>query len=1085
MAAFFYKAECALQYLRRWPDQAAEVLRECSLGIVRPGCLGQRLLDNRASGGPPQDVIAIHAVSAAASAVQGRGALTVANVHICGEGYAGKSMTRQTLMRCFNSSSRLLLSSPLPDIALEDGRTLGMVSESLERAAWLSGDTVRVLFHDYGGQEEFRANHAAHLAAPSSVYLLVVPLWDKRPGPNHNKSMELEYMVEKYRTWLKFINTIVPASEHKAQCITVLNFARQFTAAGGDVEAVVSRLTAVQGSFKANPGCKLTFVAAPILVNSNISASVHKRLLPTLKGVIASLAQLPVPIAPAVQTVLADMQVKDKWPLFSYESDLQVLLRAAIREKHSPSAALVSDPVVAEEVVRTIAEITQGLLESRRDIVVISVQGGDRISINRPNWLTEQLLGSLFDPRRRPDINLAVALRAVQHQGEPTHLLSGADIHRAVEATLDAGTRAMLDAHFIPKLLQHLGVCIPVVVGSDGFARGVAEGDDLASVMHWVPAFSTTAMADRHAIVLPNADHVVARQFKLADPEFCIFPPGYFSSLSVDIVSLYNRTNLVQLFQDGMSLRSGDDCFQIVVRRTADEKSFVVTVATAGTAPGSSLAFDTMQSITKQFILGENGNSSSSSWRGNVQVREFGLHPTRLTEAGGIPLEALLERLRDPQQRGENLAFYCGLERHRERGLLVPCLLQEVLARLAAVDCKLDQQHGEVVSRLDTLADGVSALCVSAEAAEEALQRAEGMGAASQEQLASLIEVLSTALPATDPEATTDGSDAPAVKAVVQSLAQHRDSVAQGGLSPAQLLRMKEEIVGEFGRLAEGMQRAAYEQLRQAEEAQARRLQQLLDRSREAAVADLEAALRVQQQAQGMDVTQRLQQLQARLDALRAAQDADSYGLHEVPLLVEVEAAQPKGTVKDAAKRCLYEVHRLHFCCPVCGTRAASGPNKHGYELRSTWGWVQQAARALKVTLFALQVASLVTPLPLPRLAELGELLPISDAKAVAGALDFVRKQVQVNATATIGAVRAAMEQLTPAQLQALSVTREHVSSVRALLLKAGDSIPPRDTGLAPVMCVDTRECAWVCAGCTDTYRDLGNACLAVKITLD
>jgi hypothetical protein len=80
-----------------------------------------------------------------------------------------------------------------------------------------------------------------------------------------------------------------------------------------------------------------------------------------------------------------------------------------------------------------------------------------------------------------------------------------------------------------------------------------------------------------------------------------------------------------------------------------------------------------------------------------------------------------------------------------------------------------------------------------------------------------------------------------------------------------------------------------------------------------------------------------------------------------------------------------------------------------------------------------------------------GELLPVADAKAVAGALDFVREQVQGNTTATIGAVRAALEKrLTPAQLQALSVTREHVSSVRALLLKAGDSIPPEGQWAGP-----------------------------------
>jgi hypothetical protein len=48
---------------------------------------------------------------------------------------------------------------------------------------------------------------------------------------------------------------------------------------------------------------------------------------------------------------------------------------------------------------------------------------------------------------------------------------------------------------------------------------------------------------------------------------------------------------------------------------------------------------------------------------------------------------------------------------------------------------------------------------------------------------------------------------------------------------------------------------------------------------------------------------------------------------------------------------------------------------------------VQQAARVLKVTLFALQVASLVTLLPLSRLEELGAMLPISEVKAVAGCI--------------------------------------------------------------------------------------------------
>jgi hypothetical protein len=319
---------------------------------------------------------------------------------------------------------------------------------------------------------------------------------------------------------------------------------------------------------------------------------------------------------------------------------------------------------------------------------------------------------------------------------------------------------------------------------------------------------------------------------------------------------------------------------------------------------------------------------------------------------------------------------------------------------------------------------------------------------------------------------------------------------SQHGHSDAQLQRMKEETVGESSKnLTEGMQRAACEQLRQAEEVQVQRLQQLLDRNREAAVADLEAAmeaLRVQQsQAQrargaAADVTEQLQQLQASVDAIRAAQNADSSGLHEVPLLVDVVPVDQKGTWRDAVRRSLFEVHRLRFYCPACGARAASGPKLRGYELPCPKGGVQQPFKLLKVTLFALQVASLVIPLPLPRLAELKQQLPIAETEAVTFAAYCLRRKLKGDAIATIAEARVALEkELRSTDRKELSVTREHVSSVKALLLKAGDSIPPKDTGLAPVVCAVTRECAWVCAGCSDTYRERGNACLAVSITLD
>jgi hypothetical protein len=1102
-AAILNETITAVTCLRRWPDQAAEVLRECSLGalpVVRPGCLGQRLLDNRATGGPPRHVVAIHAVSAAASAVQGRGALAVANVHICGEGCAGKSMTKIALLKTISSSSAIrLVSSELPDIALVDGRTLGLSSTLLDTGGWLK-KRVRVVIQDYGGQEAFRVNHAAYLSAPNSVYLLVVPLWDMRPQEGNpseriDKPMALDYIVDKYRDWLKFINSVVPESARKVQCITVLNFARQFRELPVHkkiytVEKAVAQLKEVQDVFRASPQCRLEFVEAPpIPVNSIVAASVQKRVVPELWKAIEALQEAPVPMSPIVQAVVNDLQVPGRWPLFCDESELHKRLQAAIRANIRLLVEVTSDPAVKDKVISTVAEITQDRLQARGDIIVFTAQNPTnstgqlpesqktlhRISINHPNWLSEQVLGDLFKPDTFTD---GAGVRDILLTHE-----------RITSVSLPAGASLTpSQRQLIPKLLQHIGACLPVTY-ADGQFRTIdtdADAGGETPPQHYFPAFNVTRMDGSHAVPWKDPVHVIVRRFKLKDPTTSVLPPGYFPALKVHIVSLYHGSNLIQLYQNGMALEMARG-LRVIVRGGADDTSFTLEVEARADRSGECTvsAWEEMLKVRALVV-------SDAGWLKNVPLNEYGVHPER-RQANTRPISELAPLAQAGKLYAEDEPFYFGAGRvdvlNRLKGI--------VEAGFARMDRKQDRHHDEVVIRLEALTDRVSALCVNTEAAEEALQRAEEMGAASQEQLASLIEVLTAALPAVVPAVTTEGRAVAAVREVAQSLAQHRDqlhSAAQGGFSGAQLQQMKGEIVGEFSRLAESMQRATYEQLRQAEVAQVLRLQQLLDRSREAAVADLEAAmeaLRVQQsQAQSagdasVAVTERLLQVQASLDAARAAQDSDSYGLHEVPLLVEVVAAQPTGTVRDAAKRCLYEVHRLHFCCPACGTRAASGPNKHGYELRSTRGWVQQAARALKVTLFALQVASLVTPLPLPRLAELGELLSVSDAKAVAGALDFVRKQVQGNTTATIGNVRAAMEQLTAAQLQALSVTREHVSSVRALLLKAGESIPPKDTGLAPVVCAGTRECAWVCAWCSGTYRERGNACLAVKISLD
>lgn len=157
-------------------------------------------------------------------------------------------------------------------------------------------------------------------------------------------------------------------------------------------------------------------------------------------------------------------------------------------------------------------------------------------------------------------------------------------------------------------------------------------------------------MGDTDAAVLAGADYLIARRFDLLDPEFCIFPHGYFSSLFVSVVSLYNKTNLIHIYKDGMNLRSGLHNFQIIVRHYVDLSCFVVIVATKGIA-NQDVAFKTIQQI-KQFIF------SSSEWRGNVQVQEHGLHPTELLSAVAVSVDDLEARMLDDSLRLENQAFY-------------------------------------------------------------------------------------------------------------------------------------------------------------------------------------------------------------------------------------------------------------------------------------------------------------------------------------------------------------------------------------------------------------------------------------------
>ena len=276
-----------LACLRRWPHTAAELLRESQGGGAirnrRPGVLAP-LLGGSAS---------VKSAVAAAAALVPTGELSVLNVHICGDVCAGKSMTKQALMRTLNLRVPPLLSSRLPTINRESdgGGTMGLESLAVDL-----GPSVRCLLHDYGGHTEFQANHGRHLGIPNSVYVIVVPLFcvpdpGMHPPEKQRRVYEVREVQSKYRYWLRMLYTVVPSA--RVKCITVVNFVRHVPSAS--LQGYLAALQAVQPSFAS----KLEFVGAGaagnlICVDSDDPLQVHRQLCPVIKEAVRSLEESPV-----------------------------------------------------------------------------------------------------------------------------------------------------------------------------------------------------------------------------------------------------------------------------------------------------------------------------------------------------------------------------------------------------------------------------------------------------------------------------------------------------------------------------------------------------------------------------------------------------------------------------------------------------------------------------------------------------------------------------------------------------------------------------------------------------------------------
>ena len=145
---------------------------------------------------------------------------SVMTLHICGHECVGKSQTVQSLKRTFdcNYLTKPWNSEQNADIDLGDkGRTIGMESHSTINFKYLD-QSYQIIINDYGGQEAFRVNHSKFLSIENSIYLIVLPLYDKRT----NDKVDIDTIIKMFKYWIGLFLSLVKNPD----VLIILNFVK-------------------------------------------------------------------------------------------------------------------------------------------------------------------------------------------------------------------------------------------------------------------------------------------------------------------------------------------------------------------------------------------------------------------------------------------------------------------------------------------------------------------------------------------------------------------------------------------------------------------------------------------------------------------------------------------------------------------------------------------------------------------------------------------------------------------------------------------------------------------------------------------
>jgi hypothetical protein len=401
---------------------------------------------------------------------------SVMTLHVCGHERVGKSQTVQSLKRTFNSNyfTKPWNNEQNADIALgDDGHTIGMESHSNIKFNY-HDQYYQIVINDYGGHEAFHVNHSRFLSIKNSIYIIVLPLYDKRT----NDIVDINTIIKMFKYWMDLIRSLAMNPD----VLLILNFVKFSEAKYKNYSKnILQQLIPIISSYNSNDVHFLS--STPIALDSICPREICDDMWPLLKESIHNLKVKSDTIIPLIGEFLK-YKKNQKWPFLmktvELENKIQIFFLQSSMKSHISN---ITNP----KILKCACRMMINMLISKRDVVTLRLSGKD-VCVVDVTCFASEVLGAIFNPVTS---NLGLDDNLRNKRLTIDCCLTNDIIYNRINnlSTINK------DVNIIALLCQ-MGLCIPVSIDNDSnsYISSIGSIDESETSMYCFPAFASKLM---------------------------------------------------------------------------------------------------------------------------------------------------------------------------------------------------------------------------------------------------------------------------------------------------------------------------------------------------------------------------------------------------------------------------------------------------------------------------------------------------------------------------------------------------------------------------------------------------------------